>query len=96
MSNPRLQDGARGDSTSSAKTPGSIIQQFLASLTAACLALDELDVRRLRDNDQYIAKMNRLMVPMFTFPSPGEGDVGGDTGMYAFGVDQRSNSSCLF
>jgi len=84
MSDPRLEDGARSASTS-IKTPGSVIQQFLASLTAACLALDELDIRRLRNNDQYIAKMNRLMVPMFTSPTAGEGDAGGgDTGPCTF------------
>jgi len=56
-----------------ARTPEDIRQQLFASLTSACLALDELDhvaIRDLRDDGDYIAKMNRLMVPMFTSPTP--------------------------
>jgi len=66
MSDPRLEDGA-GD-VLPPQTSTSVFQRLIASLHAACLALDEMDdtaVVCLRNDAQYIGKMDRLMLPIF-------------------------------
>jgi len=74
---PRFEDGSADVVQPSTRTPQFVIHQLLASLTSACLALEELDfgiIRGLRDNAQYVARMNRLMVPLFAVPAT-EGEV---------------------
>jgi len=75
MADSRLKDGsAHVPVLPSARAPDAVVRQLLASLTSACLALEELDsevVRGLRDNARYITRMNRLMVPLLSFPTEG-------------------------
>ena len=89
---PRFEDGSADVVQPSTRTSQSVVHQLLASLTSACLALEELDfgvIRGLRDNAQYVARMSRLMVPLFAVPAT-EGEVEEETGGDLIVVSSRS------
>ena len=70
MSDPRLQDGSAGIEPRSARTPNDIRQKLYASLTSACLALDELEhvgIKDFRNDEEYVTKVGRLVGPIFAF-----------------------------